>query len=151
MKRWRIPVRQAVAGAVLALAMTITMARVRRTCRTVRKGPGIGREQRMGRVRGRAMVKGKELLNKPRGEMISLASLCCSCRRKCIKQTRTRRANRSGYVESWKHRPPCQFPQMMILPLPSRTANLNQNLILTWICAWRMMWTPSTALIKMGM
>jgi hypothetical protein len=65
----RIPECRAVDGAVLAMAMTMTMARVRRTCREVRKGPGKGREPRTGRGkgwgRGRETVKGKVLLNKP--------------------------------------------------------------------------------------
>jgi hypothetical protein len=49
------------------MTMTLTTARVRRTCRGVRKGPGKGREQRMGRGQergtGREAVKGKVLLN----------------------------------------------------------------------------------------
>jgi len=82
----RIPVRRAVEGAVLAMAMTMTTARVRRTCRAVRKGPGKGREQRMGSGKGRQLrtgrgkgrgmgretVKGKVLFNTPQEEMISL-------------------------------------------------------------------------------
>jgi len=42
----RIPERRAVEGTVLAMAMTMTMARVGRTRREVRKEPGKGREQR---------------------------------------------------------------------------------------------------------
>jgi len=84
-------------GAVLAMPMTMTMATVRRTRRAVRKGPEKGREQRTGRGkgrgRGRETVKGKILLNKPQWEMISLVPLLCSCRRKGMRQTRTRRAN----------------------------------------------------------
>ena len=83
-------------GAVLAMAMTMTMERVRRTRRAVRKGPGKGREQRTGRGkgrgRGRETVKGKVLLNKPQGEMISLVPLRCSCRRKGMRPTQTWRA-----------------------------------------------------------
>ena len=75
------------------------------------KGQGQGREQRIGkgrgrqprtergkgRVRGRETVKGKVLLNSPQGEMISLMPLLCSSRRKCQRQTSTRRANASRY------------------------------------------------------
>jgi hypothetical protein len=101
----RIPERRAVDGAVPAMAMTMTTARMRRTRSAVRKGPGKGRIQRMGRGkgrgrqprkgrgRGREMVKGKVLLNKPQEEMISLVPLLCSCRRKCMRQTRTQKAN----------------------------------------------------------
>jgi len=101
----RIPERRAVEGAILAMAMTMTTARVRRTHRAVRKGPGKGRVQRMGRGKGRGRqprkgrgrgmetVKGKVLLNKPQEEMISLVPLLCSCKRKCMRQTRTRKAN----------------------------------------------------------
>jgi len=46
MRTVRIPERRAVEGAVLAMAMTMTMERVRRTRREVRKGPGKGRKQR---------------------------------------------------------------------------------------------------------
>jgi len=65
-----------------------------------RKGPkhgrGNGRRLRMGRGtvrgRGRETVKGKVLLNKPQGEVISLVPLLCSCRRICQRQTWTQRA-----------------------------------------------------------
>jgi hypothetical protein len=84
-------------GAIFAMAKTMTMARIRRTRREVREGPGKGREQRMGRGkgrgRGRETVKGKVLLNKPQGEMISLVPMLCSCRRKGMRQTWARRAN----------------------------------------------------------
>ena len=97
MRTGRIPVRRAVEGAVVVMAMTLSMARAWRTRRVVRMGPGKGREQMTGRGkgrgRGRKIVKGKVLLNKPQGEMISLVLLRCSCRRKCLKQTRTQRAN----------------------------------------------------------
>ena len=93
----RIPERRAVEGDVLAMAMAMTMARVRKTCREVRKGPGKGREQMTGRGkargRGRETVKGNLLLNKPQGEMISLVPLLCSCRRKGMRQTRAQRAD----------------------------------------------------------
>jgi hypothetical protein len=79
MKIGQIPVRRAVEGAVLAMAMTMTTARVSRACKAVRKDPGKGREQRMGRGngrrlrtgrgkgrgRGRETVKGKVLFNTP--------------------------------------------------------------------------------------
>jgi len=97
MRTGQIPERRAVDGAVLAIKMRMMTARVRRTRRAVRKGPGKGRELRMGRGngrgRGRETVKGKVLLNKPQGEMISLLPLLCSCRRKCQRHTWTRRAN----------------------------------------------------------
>jgi hypothetical protein len=99
MRTGRIPECRAVEGAVLAMAMTMTMERVRRTRREVGKGPGKGRERRTGRARakgrgrGRETVKGKVLLNKPQGEMISLVPLLCSCRSKRMRQTRAQRAN----------------------------------------------------------
>ena len=78
MRTGQIPERRAVDGAVLAMKMTMMTARVRRTRRAVRKGPGKGREQRMGRGKGRGTeretVKGKVLSN-------------------CMRQTRTQRAN----------------------------------------------------------
>jgi len=49
----RTTVRRAFARALLAMAMTMTTARVRRSRRAVRKGLGQGREQRMGRGKGR--------------------------------------------------------------------------------------------------
>ena len=39
--------------AILAMVMTLTMASVRKTCRAVRKGQGMGREHRMGWGQGR--------------------------------------------------------------------------------------------------
>jgi len=93
MKTGRIPERRAVEGAILAMAMTMRTVRVRTTGRAVRKGPGMGWEPKMGRGKGRGRgrqgrkgkgrgketVKGKVLLNKPQGEMISLVPLFCSC------------------------------------------------------------------------
>ena len=99
---------RAVEGAIMAMAMTMTMASVRRTPRVVRKRPEKGRDHRMGRGMGRRlrtgkgmgrgrgwqwrwgrgsgreMVKGNVMLDKPHGEMISLVPSLCSCRRKCI-------------------------------------------------------------------
>ena len=46
MRTGQIPEHLTVEGAVLAMAMTMTMERVRRTRREVRKGPGKGRKQR---------------------------------------------------------------------------------------------------------
>jgi hypothetical protein len=89
----RIPVRRAVEGAILAIEMPMMTARVRRTRRALRKGPGKGRKQRTGRGKGRETVNGKVLLNEPQGEMISLVPLFCSCRSKCQRQTWTRRVN----------------------------------------------------------
>jgi len=93
MRTGRIWEHQAVEGAVLAMAMTMTMARVRRTRRAVRKGPGKRREQQTGMEIGRETIKSKVLLNKPQQELISLVLLHCSGRRKGIRQTRTRRAD----------------------------------------------------------
>jgi hypothetical protein len=77
MRTGRIPPRRAVDGAVLAMTMKMTTARVRSTRKAVGNGLGKGREQRMGRGkgrgRGREMVKGKVLLN-------------------CMRKTRTQRA-----------------------------------------------------------
>jgi len=44
---------RAVYGAMLATAMTMTTARVRRTCRAMSKPRGKGREKRVRRVKGR--------------------------------------------------------------------------------------------------
>ena len=97
MRTWQMPVGREVEGAVLAIAMTMTMAKVRRTRRVVSKCLQKGREQRTGRGQGRGRgtetVKGKELLNKPQGEMISLVPLVGSCRRKGMRQTQTLSAN----------------------------------------------------------
>jgi len=103
MRTGRIPEPRAVDGAVLAMEMRMTMVRVRRTRRAVRKRPGKGREQRTGKGKGNGKgkgrgkpggwVKGKVLLNKPQGEMMSLVPLLCSCRRKGMRQTRTWRPN----------------------------------------------------------
>jgi hypothetical protein len=75
----RIAEHRVLDRALLAKAMTMRTARVRRTPRSVRKGPGMGREQRMGRGKGRGMgretVKGEVLLNEIQGEMISLVPL----------------------------------------------------------------------------
>jgi hypothetical protein len=38
------------------------------------------------------------LLNRPQEEIISLVPLLCSCRRKCLRQTWTWKANQSGYI-----------------------------------------------------
>ena len=62
------------------------------------KGKGKGTAMEEGRGRGREMVKGKVLLNKHQGEMISVMVLRCSCRSKCTRQTRTRRDNYSRYI-----------------------------------------------------
>jgi len=102
MRTRRIPERGAVEGAVLAIAMTMTMAKVRRTRRAVRKGQGKGREQRTGRGKGRGSgwvtVKGRLLLNKPQGEMISFVPLLCSLRRNGMRQTQSQRVNYRGYI-----------------------------------------------------
>lgn len=97
--------------AVLAIVMTMTVVRVRRAHRAMREGPGKrrehqmkrckgtgkrrgrGRQRRPGWVRGSETVKGNVSLNNTQGEMISLKQLLCRCRRKCVRWTRTRRAN----------------------------------------------------------
>jgi hypothetical protein len=104
------------------MEINMTMVRVRRRCSEVRKGPGKGREQRtgMGNGRGRQTDKGKILLNKRQGDVISFVALGCSCRRKDIRQTRARRANNTLFIYSRKHRPPCQDVQTMTEPLPTK-------------------------------
>ena len=96
MRTARIPERRALDGAVLVMAMTMTTTRVRRACRAVRNGLGKGREQRMGRGKGRRQrmgrvkgtgrgtesVKGKVLLNKPLGEMVSLVPFASQLQKK---------------------------------------------------------------------
>ena len=112
MRTGRIPEGRAVEGGIPAMAMTMTILRVRGTHRAVRKGPGKGREQRTGRGKGRQLrtgrgnesgrgraretIKGKVLLNKPQREIISLTLLLCSCRSECRRHTWTRRANWSS-------------------------------------------------------
>jgi len=107
MRPGRMPERRAFEIAVPAMTMTMTMVRTRRTCTGVSKRLGKGREHRMGsgkgrqlrteRGKGRARGAGtgmwKISFNKPHGEMISLVLLLRRCRRKLMRQTRTRRAN----------------------------------------------------------
>jgi hypothetical protein len=68
----------------------------------VRTGHGQGRVQWMGKCkgtgRGRKTVKEKVWLNKHQGEVISHVPLLSSCSTKGIRQTRTPRANLSGYI-----------------------------------------------------
>jgi hypothetical protein len=102
--RW-IPEHQAIDGAIEAMARTITTTRVTTTPGVLRESPGTGRVQRMRREKGRGsqyrkrggwgreMVKGKEFLNKPQEEIISLVPWISSCRRKPLWQTQTQRAN----------------------------------------------------------
>jgi hypothetical protein len=92
-----------------------------------------------GRGRGKETVKGQVLFNKPQRKMISHMLLICSCRRKCIRQIWTPRANQSGFIYCWKHYPCCQLPKMMVPTLPrSQMANMMQHITLICICAWRM-------------
>jgi len=99
-----------------------------------------------GKGKGKGNGNGKGIVTLiPGGDHISHA-IAVQLQGKCQRQTWTWRANCSGYIWSRKHRPPCQFPQMMIPTLSIRTANLSQNMILLWICAWRVMWTHCTAL-----
>jgi hypothetical protein len=127
-----IPERWVVERAVLGIKITMTTARVRRTRRAVGKGPGKTRKQKIGRGKGRGRgtetVKGKVLLN-------------------YMRQTQTQRANYSRHIKSRKRHPSYQFPQMMIPSLLSWTANMTQNLILMWICTWKMMSRHQTPLI----
>jgi len=101
---------RAVAGALLAMAITITTARAIRTRRPVRKGPEKrwdhrmrtrnwrqsarwrGRQWRNGRRRGRETVKDRVLLTKHNAEMIDLVRLFYSWRMKCMRHTRAQRA-----------------------------------------------------------
>jgi hypothetical protein len=55
----RIPVCRAVDDAILAMAMTMTTARVRRTHWAVSQGPEKAREQWMGRGKGRRLRMGR--------------------------------------------------------------------------------------------
>jgi hypothetical protein len=55
-------------------------------------GKGKGTRDGKGRGYGKGKVNGKGLMNKPLGEMISLVTLICNCRRKGMMQTWTRRA-----------------------------------------------------------
>jgi hypothetical protein len=59
MRTERIPEGRAVDGAVLAMGMIMTTARVRRTRGAVRKELGKGRVQRMGRGKGRGRQQRK--------------------------------------------------------------------------------------------
>jgi hypothetical protein len=115
------------------------------------KGQGKGKEKGKGKAMEEGKRKGngngKELLYKPQGERISLVLLLCSCRRKCTRQSRTQRANWSGYIHSRKYCPPGEFRQMIIPTLPSRMVNMTEKLILLWICSWRMMRTHRMAMI----
>jgi len=95
-------------GAVLAMALTMSMMRVRRTPRAVGKALGKRPEQTMGRGNnverrgkgngkgkatedGKRMVKGNGkgnvLFNKPKWKMISLMLLLCSCKQKQMRLT----------------------------------------------------------------
>jgi hypothetical protein len=136
------------------MAMTMPMARVKRTLRVVSKelgngriesmgiGKGSGRQRRKGRGRGRGreMGNGMILINKLQVEMISLEPLLCSCKKICRRQMQTRRATKSGNINRWKHRQSCQFPQMMIPLLTwGHMAIMTQNIVLTWICRSGMM------------
>jgi len=110
------------------------------------KGMGKGKANKEGKGKGKRKGKGKGLVKlSPVGDDISCA-IAFQSGRKCMRQTRTRRANESRFILYPKHRPPGEFPQMMISTRPrSRTANTTQNKMLMWICAWRMMWTQCAA------
>jgi hypothetical protein len=89
MRTERIPECGAAEGAVQAMSMTMTVARVRRTRRAVRKGPAKGWKQRTGRIKEteRETERGKVLLNEPLGVVISHMLLLCSCRSKYQRRT----------------------------------------------------------------
>ena len=55
------------------------------------KREGKGKGKGKGKAKGNG--KGKGIVKQTPGEMISLVPLLCSCRRKCIRQTWTQRAN----------------------------------------------------------
>ena len=57
------------------------------------KGKGTQDGKGKGKGKGKGNCKGKGILNKPQGEMISLVPLLCRCRRKVMRQTQTWRAN----------------------------------------------------------
>jgi len=78
MRNGGIPERRVVDGAVLAMTMTMTTARVRRTHMVGRKEWGKAREQRM--RRGKGTGRGRETVN---GKVLF----------KCMRQTWTQRAN----------------------------------------------------------
>jgi len=59
MRTGRIPERREVEGAILAMTITMTMVKVRRTRRVVRKGLGKGWEERMRRGKGRRLRTGR--------------------------------------------------------------------------------------------
>jgi len=62
------------------------------------------------------------------------------------------RTAKSDFSRNYKRRNnylPCQFSHMMTPTLlTSRTVNETKNMILMWVCAWKMMRTHCTALIE---
>jgi hypothetical protein len=114
---------------------------------------GKGKGKRKGKRKGKWKGNGKEkgIVKQTSREMKSLVLLLCSFRRTCVRLTRTWRANKNGYIYSQKHCPPVHYAQRMIPTQPIQMVNMTQNVILMWICAWRMMWTHRTALISMAL
>jgi len=53
-----------------------------------------GKEQGKGKGNG----EGKGTVQQTTGEMISLVPLLSSCRRNCMRQAQTHRANKEGYI-----------------------------------------------------
>jgi len=105
-------------------------------------GNGKGKGKAMEEWKGKGNSKGKGIVKQtPVGDDISRAVALL------LQKEMYEGANYSGYIWSRKHRPPCQVPQMMMLTVPSWMANITQNMILMWICAWKMMRTCWTALI----
>jgi hypothetical protein len=84
----QLPPGRAMDGVFLAMTMIMMTARVRRARRVGRKGPGMGREQMMGRgkIRRLRTVKGK---GKGRGRESVSGTVLLNCMRK----TQTKRAN----------------------------------------------------------
>jgi hypothetical protein len=81
MRTGQIPPRRVIDGVFLVMTMTMTTARVRRARRVVRNGPGLGREQMMGRgkIRRLRTVKGK---GKGRGRESVSGTVLSNCMRK---------------------------------------------------------------------
>jgi len=112
-----------------------------------RKGKAKENGKAMEKGKGKGNSKGKGIVKQtPGGDDISRAVAL-----QLQKEMYEADSDMEGKLEwvnlSRKHRPPCQCHQMMIPTLPSRTANITQNIILMWICVWKMMWTYRSALI----
>jgi len=69
------------------------------------KGKWQGNVMKDAQGTGRETVQREVLLNKPHGEVMSYVPLPCRYRRKCNRQTQTRKANKSWYILSKNHHP----------------------------------------------